>query len=153
MFSHIPYLISPPPPFTLKPRPEICFQPPNVWHEYQDRIIENLDIGVYTHSWDNSCIYVFLYFKSTPKWMGTNIRIKWKMLGCTHIPEISFSPFPPSLLNRGRRALRQQLYFFISVFWIPLPPKMFGTNIRMEWKMLGCSHILEIVLSPCPMHS
>ena len=28
MFSHIPELISPPPPFTLKPRPEICFQPP-----------------------------------------------------------------------------------------------------------------------------
>ena len=33
------------------------------------------------------------------------------------------------------------------------PAPMFCTNIRMEWKMLGCSHILEIVLSPCPMHS
>ena len=80
--------------------------PPNIWHKYQARFIENWYIGVHTHSRDNSCIYVFLYFKSTPKWVGTNIRIEWKMLGCTHIPEIVFSPFPPSLLNRGRRALR-----------------------------------------------
>ena len=34
------------------------------------------------------------------------------MLGCTHIPEIGFSPFPPSLLNRGRRAQRKFLAWF-----------------------------------------
>ena len=60
--------------------PEICFHPPNVWHEFWDRI-EN--VGFYTHPRS--------MFPSQ-QMFSTNIRRELKMLGFMHILEIFSTP-------------------------------------------------------------
>ena len=95
----------------------------------------------------------------------TNIRIEWKTLGCIHFPEICFHL--PSIWHEYQDKKKiPEIWFHPSNVWheyqdrienvafyahhrnMFTPPRMFCTNIRIEW-MFGFSCVF---VSP-PTHT
>ena len=124
---------------------EICFQPPNVWHKYREGIKKKN--------------YTSQKYVSTPQIFGANIRTEVKMLGFIHILEICFHPPniwhkyqdrsenvgfcthprnmfpPPNVLLKFRERIKNVGFVYTSQKYVSTP-QIFGTNIRIEVKML-----------------
>ena len=100
-----------------------------------------------------------------PQMVCTNIRIEWKTLGCTHFPEICFHLpsiwhkyqdkkkipeiwfHPPNVWHKYQDRI-ENVAFYAHHRNMFTPPRMFCTNIRIEW-MFGFSCVF---VSP-PTHT
>ena len=91
----------------------------------------------------------------------TNIRIEWKTLGCTHFPEICFHLpsiwheyqdkkkipeiwfHPPNVWHKYQDRI-ENVAFYAHHRNMFTPPRMFCTNIRIEW-IFGLSCVFLII--------
>ena len=101
-----------------------------------------------------------------PQMVCTNIRIEWKTLGCTHFPEICFHLpsiwheyqdkkkipeiwfHPPNVWHEYQDRI-ENVAFYAHHRNMFTPPRMFCTNIRIEW-MFGFSCVF---VSPPHTHT
>ena len=99
-----------------------------------------------------------------PQMVCTNIRIEWKTLGCTHFPEICFHLpsiwheyqdkkkipeiwfHPPNVWHKYQDRIENYAFYahHRNMF---TPPRMFCTNIRIEW-IFGFSCVFVSPPSP-----